>query len=319
VPNAFNYFNRSFINGFSSALQNYFINQNSTAMNFIGESFQLRNCDFQGFRRGFVRVQGGTGRKRLGNITVDGCLFYNCGAYEDNGTGYGYFDVDNNCATPTNIFANVVIRNSSFIDSPMKGLLCDDRTEAPNQGPEFNVTIENNTFVNFNTLGPSSNRGVLVFLRSPNNSRYTIKKNLFIIAPAVDEIPTNYISRGARFNSVPDRMYFDVDDNYSTDIYPGSGANFFTSEAFNDQVRGFGINNGDWNTAGLPGLEIQLGFPSISPGDLMDDPFPRGFLRTPEGHTHNIEGFYYKNTTEVKGHEIYTRNIGDPRWRKNVQ
>lgn len=72
-----------------AGLGNYFINQNSQAMPFALESFEIRNCSFRNMIRGWIRFQG-PNRKLMNKFIVDNCMFYDCGIYDNNGRGYSW-------------------------------------------------------------------------------------------------------------------------------------------------------------------------------------------------------------------------------------
>ena len=68
------------------------------------QSFELRNCSFQRMIRGFVRVQG-TNRKNFEKFIVENCLFYNCGYYDNAGSGYA--------CTP--LLIHYILQNQSIV------------------------------------------------------------------------------------------------------------------------------------------------------------------------------------------------------------
>ena len=87
---------------------------------------------------------------------------------------------------------------------------------------------------------------------------------------------------------------FDFADNYGTKGF------LFDSDNFNSNSTG-AMFHATLNPGGSTDAAIKLGATPILPEDLMIDP-DKGNLK-------------YKNTTAVTNSEIYTKNIGDPRWR----
>jgi len=316
VEHAYNFDNMDYVPGASTGLANYFINQSASAMNFSCDKFELRNCDFQGFHRGFIRFQGGNAQ-RFKEFNLDGILVYNCGAYDDTGRGYPVIAGTSNNANAC-LFANMTVRNSSFVDSPFDSFFSEPMNP-PNGWPEgdvWNVILENCTFLNFSTR--SESRVLFRLQYPPPYSKFTIKNNLFIICPAKGEAPDNYHSAGIHISRHPEGFQWDIANNYSTNVFPGTATSIFRHRAFNSSFESAGIDGGSYNIGGLPALEILLGSPSLAPEELMIDPYPLGFLRTKLGHKHNIEGLYYQNTERVRNHPIFTQKIGDPRWSKNI-
>lgn len=301
----------------SNGTGNYFINMYSNGMPVTLQSFEVRNCTFQRMVRGFVRVQG-SGRKNFEHFIVENCLFYNCGNYQSTGGGYPWVAGDS--STPkTNIFNDMVFRNNTFYDSPRASFFSSNNYDAAwPSNVKFNITLENNTFVNFSTRSASA----LFALRfMPTGSKYTIRKNLFIQtkkdgdARAMNLVGANDL-RG--INGLPALVELNIEQNYSTNTNLTNGQ-IFTAGAFSATSRGFG----QWwesNTPSRAEMETHLGSDGgISPTELMADPNPP--YPSPHDKMHlrdNLDGLYYNNTPKVRNHEIYKLGIGDPRWRKNV-
>src|SRR5690606_4435406 len=96
----------------------------------------------------------------------------------------------------------------------------------------WNVTIENNTFLNAFSI--SNGRFLVQHQNPPANSKYTIKKNLFIsVKAAGDDRP--FFQSGMDFRTYRPGLTFDIADNYSTSAKSANGAiTYFTSaEIFN--------------------------------------------------------------------------------------
>lgn len=309
APYARNYLENLAV-GKTSGTGNYFINQYSSAMPFVCESFEVRNCDFRRMRRGWVRIQG-PNRKYIEKIIVENCLFYDMGFYDNNGNGYQYFSGDGT-NDKSNIFNNVTVRNCSFIDSPLSQFMNESANRAWPASTKWNITLENNTFLNFNTR--ASGCKLFNMRYNPANSRFTVKRNLFIQTKSTGDTRNMYLSGMdiRNYNGV----VFDIEENYSTNTNLNNGQ-IFTSNGFNSTTQGAGYQGGVLNVKGLGETIVKLGTSPISPLDLMDDPNPIATSGV-DMHRHNMNGLYYKNTNAVKNHEIYINNIGDPRWRKNV-
>ena len=324
VPNWYNYDNRSYPQGGvlpppiamgGTGTPNYFINQDAQAMAFNAESFQLRNCDFQGMGRGFIRIQGAS-RKIIEKFVIDNCLIYNCGAYDDAGSGYPFIAGDG--TRHSNIFQNISITNTTIVSSPYGSIFGEGANPSGGwpAGYTWDVTFSNNTLINHSPR--SSGRPILALQNPPPNSKFTVHKNLIIICPSQGEDATNYYCAGMLVGTHPEGIIYDFFDNYSTDVFPGSSTNtsIFTSHPFNNLTTGAGTIG---NVHGATELEIKLGYPSISPWELMIDPYPAGRIRTPLGHKHNVpDGLYFRDNALVRSHPIVTREIGAPRWRERL-
>ena len=320
--NSFNYDNRSYIPGAGTGCANYFINQAATAMNFSCDKFEVRNCDFSGFIRGLIRTQGGNAQ-RFKEFTLDNILVYDCGLYGDAGGSYAMIAGAGNNPNAC-LFANMNIRNSSFIDCPFAHILLEAHNPSSGwpAGDVWNVTLEKCTFLNWNTRNASAY--VFYLQYPPQGSRFTIRDNLFIMCGAQGEGVRNYYNSGARIgthppNAATDKTW-DIANNYSTNVFPGTSSTIFTSYPFTlTSTGGAGMSSGNYNVGGSTALQILLGSPSISPQELMIDPYPLGYLRTQLGHKHNIGGLYYNNTETVKNHPIFVNEIGDPRWSAHLR
>ena len=317
-PFAYNYFTHPPIKAVSG---NYFVNQNSASMPFTCSKFELRNCSFQGMVRGFIRTQGSS-RQTIENITIDGCLFHDIGMYSSDGRGYPFITGDAKSPT-TNIFQNVVIKNNSFIGISYDHFLREQGNYDWAPYISWHVTIENNTFLNAFSI--TSGRYLLELRYPPANSTFTIKKNLFILVKKPDD-DRELNQSGMDFYSYRPGMSFDIADNYSTAPTSAdglttywSGDELFTRDPFSGVVKGAGYNGGELNVGGLEATKVITGPTPIAPENLMVDPYPKGkkvgTTWDPDSHIYNVNGLKFKNTSEVQNHPIYTKGIGDPRWR----
>lgn len=272
---------------------NYFFNQSSSAMEFELEALEVENCEFTGMRRGWFRTQGSQ-QKVINNWTVNNCYFHDNGYRDAKGGGYSFFRGDGSSPN-TNIFKNVKLTNSTFVDCGMNYLFDENSggvSYAWIGNPVWNITVDNCTFVNFNTL--SSRKRIFSLEGAPINSTIRCRKNLFILTTnrLAQLNPRNNYSAGMYVKSRP--FTFDFADNYGTKGF------LFDSDNFNSNSTG-AMFHATLNPGGSTDAAIKLGATPILPEDLMIDP-DKGNLK-------------YKNTTTVTNSEIYTKNIGDPRWR----
>ncbi len=304
----------------SNGTGNYFINMYSNGMPVTLQSFEIKDCTFQRMIRGFVRVQG-TKRKIFSNFLVDGCLFYNCGFYDNNGRGYAWIAGDG--ASPqSNIYANMIFRNNTFYDSPRTSFFNDNGKNLDwLESVSYNITLENNTFVNFSTR--SSGRNIFDLRYLPSGSKITVKKNLFIQTRSNGDNRNLYFQGMdiRQINGTAQEITFDIADNYSSSCESGRQAldKIFTGGAFSatkNSAGAFGkFKPGIIN--GTTELKIKVGATPITPTELMKSPNPP--YLSPAENMHqidNLDGLYFNKTDKVLNHEIYQLGIGDPRWRQ---
>ncbi|WP_196941350.1 hypothetical protein [Sphingobacterium pedocola] len=320
LPLAVNFFNQSLYPG-KSINGNYFINQHSASMPFTCSRLETRNCNFQGMVRSWFRTQG-SNRQVIENIIIDNCLFHDAGMYDTNGRGYPLI-TGAAVSVATNIFNNVVIKNNSFIGISWDQLVRENANLAWASSVVWNVTIENNTFLN--AFSVSNGRFLIQHQNPPANSTYTVKKNLFISVKATGDNRDFYQS-GMDFRTYRPGLSFDIADNYATSAKSAnnavtyySSAEIFNNQPFSHASRGAGFNNGVLNAGGLEATKVTTGPTPIAPENLMVDPYPKGKKVganwDTNAHLYNLNGLRYKNTPEVLNHPIYTEGIGDPRWR----
>ena len=301
--------------GDGAATGNYFINMYSGGMAVSIESFEVRNCSFQRMVRGWIRVQG-PNRKTFDKFLVEGCVFYNCGYYDTNGSGYNWVHGDDAHAK-TNLYKNITFRNNTFYDSPRGSLILGRSTLLDWQDNiQWNITLENNTFVNFSTR--STGRYILNTQRVPGGSTITINNNLFVQTKKDGDERRMYLSgMDVRYIMGSGQVTYYIKDNYSTNTNLTNNQ-IFTQNAFNATSNAAGARPNDCYY-GRDELIVKLGATGISPAELMADPNPPN----PQGHKDmherdNLDGLYFNNTDKVRNHEIYKLGIGDPRWAVNV-
>lgn len=307
---------------------NYFLNMNSQGLAFNMNELAITNCTFSGLTRGFIRFQG-PNRETIENLIVDNCVFYDCGPYDTNGRGYAWFAGPGNNYN-SNFYMNLQITNNSFIDCPKHAFVSENEDLAWPTGTTWNITIENNTFINLSTRSSSSGHGLLLETRyAPIGSKFTCRKNLFVLVRAGDNDPRTLYMRGMRLQT-PAGYDFDFSDNYATEVPQWTTSNLtdglFTNYPFSNSSTGAGYDNGANNAGGYDETVIKFGNNvngneddavgySLTPEELFQDPAPLAIDGYKDMHRHNVDGFYYNNTSHVTNHPIYTKNIGDQRWK----
>jgi hypothetical protein len=316
---AYNYLERAAFNA-GSGIGNYFINQYSQAMAFSLDAFEIRNCNFSKFIRGWIRTQG-PNRKTISNFLIDNCLFYDSGVYDNNGRGYSWVDSDSN-HNYGNLFNNFSMTNCTFVDSPRHDLLLERDNLAWPASVTYNINVSNNTFVNFSSR--SKDRILFDFDYLPANSSITCKNNLFVMVRYDDSDTRTLYQSGMDVRQNFETTKFDFADNYST-IAPADGLSrtdgLFTSYPFSATNRGAGYGNGAYNVGGLEATRIKQGADGgLTPEELFVNPKPKARNGDdPNMYRYDLDGFYYQNTDKVRNSEIYQKGIGDPRWRTNVK
>ena len=165
---------------------------------------------------------------------------------------------------------------------------------------QYNITLENNTFVNFSTR--STGRQIFSLRYLPGGSKITVKKNLFIQTKK-DGDARNLYMEGMDIRQINGSgiITFDIQQNYSTNANLINGS-IFSASAFSASKNSAGF----WassNIAGKAELDVHLGTVGISPTDLMTDPNPPYASPDPNMHeVSNLNGLYYKNTDAVRNH-----------------
>lgn len=299
---------------------NYFANMYSMGMAVSFQSFEIYDCTFQGQIRGFLRTQG-PNRKTFERIQIENCIFYNSVDYQNSGGGYNWFHGDGALAK-CNVFNDFIFRNNTIYDSPHGSFITNnkDNFDWP-VNIAYHFTIENNTFINFETQG-----GAKIFdMRNvPSGTTIKFQKNLFIMTKDPSD------KRSMKSQAIDLRkvngsgvITYDFKDNYSTNVfYTNEGeirtnGSIFTS-GFNASKNNAGYN---FNISGTEELEMHLGDAQdpegISPTELMRNPNPPNHDGSPLKHRGiNLDNLYYNNTDKVRNSAIYRLGIGDPRWRQ---
>ena len=314
--------------GIGAVTANYWANNLSGTLPFEYESIECHNCTFQGAIRGFFRAQGNA-KKVINKIVFDNCVFMNLGMYNANGMDYRFIHGELNNAED-NIAKDIQITNNTFYDctlshmvSPIKDKVVDFPADV-----NWSIRIENNTFINLSTRAGRP----FINLRSfPGGSRFTFKRNLICLAK--DDADNRPLKQGGidlrPVISGDGSAYFDVRDNYSTGCLEKhmKDDGIFDSGALSSEKNSFGYY------AGLGMLDpsetaedliVRVGSTPLRSDELFADPNPKYHATGADdsySKMHWIDPttiwsrLQYKNDLKVTTHEIYTKNIGDQRWK----
>ncbi len=329
VHRYYNYMDQSGIDGNPQLTisANYFMNMYSQGLGFTMGELKISNCTFSGMVRGFIRFQG-PNREIIQKLTVENCVFYDCGQYDTNGRGYSWF-AGPGTNKNSNFFQNLTVRNCSFLDCSRHAFVSENANLNWPSSTTWNVTIENNTFVNLAPRSSSSSHGIMFETRyCPKNSWFTVRNNLFVqVCKGDDDDRTLYL-RGMRIDTKV--LTFDIADNYATTVPNWRDEplldGLFTNYAFSDTSNGAGYQSGALNLGGYDETMIKFGDNcngnepdaigyQLTPEDLFVNPQPLAKNGYKDMHRHDVDGFYYRDTETVRNHPIYTKDIGDPRWK----
>lgn len=315
-PDALNY--GAIAGGSGSSYGNYFVNCNVNHGPFVLESLNIEGCTFQGIIRGFVRMQGVV-KTEIKSINCDGNLFYNCGYYSPTGSGYGWFYSDR--GECHNIYSDFRFVNNTIYDSPNSSLVSSgNRRYTLGADVKWNITIEHNTFINFSTR--KTGLCMINMRYVPAGSHFSVQRNLFALAKHSDTDSRTLYNCGADIRTSD--ITYEIKDNYSTGCLDSHLVDdgIFTSAAFSATRSSFGAFP-DGNLGTADDLKVKVGSTPLKTDELFANPNPpydqvEGAY-SPNDHKapENImEALKYKQTPEVLNHEIYTKNIGDQRWKK---
>ncbi|MCM1077130.1 MAG: right-handed parallel beta-helix repeat-containing protein [Bacteroides sp.] len=327
VPLAQNYNDQEA--GIGNACGNYFANMYSSGLAVTFTSLQIKNCTFQGFIRGFLRVQGSK-RKAFQNILIENNVFWNCMNYNNKAQGYCWIASDGNPATGTsNVFNHCVVRNNTICDCPNNSFFNDNNKSLPwPSSVKWNIEFDHNTIINFNTVTASAIFGMRYI---PTGSQYKITNNLFVVAKdPSDERTTNFaIADFRQVNGTPTEIFFEVHDNYgmSWDPTRQEDDKVFTSMGLSSssntvgKFKDYSFNGGEPGSAMHPDndLIVRVGSYPLLPTELMPkvNPTPQSADKAANTmkHRRNVLDLYYDASSKVTEHEIYQKNIGDYRWK----
>jgi hypothetical protein len=338
--------------GIGGAIGNYFMNMYSNGMGSIVEEIRVKNCSFQNLVGGFYRVQANYG-VRIKNFIVDNVDFYNGGYYNDGGRRYNYFHANPEANPTINIWENFIMRNCTIYDNPL-GYLFNHNKNQDIDWPEdlhYNITLENNTFVNFNTC--SAGNSMLFNLRwIPGGSSFTLKRNLFVLTRQPNDEMRTMVQAGCDIRTINGSglVSLDFEDNYSTNDNLTATQRTIgeetveISEIFSNTASAFGFTGKNtfgaipdevitWGPAGRDGLTVKVA--DISATDLMVQPNPPHILgdgtfnhydhmedgidgtitnvdySTRKGYVSGMVDLHFKNFDNV----LVEKGIGAPKWR----
>lgn len=304
---------------------NYFANMYSNGMGVTFDSFEVYDCTFQRMIRGFIRVQGSK-TKQFKKMIIDSSIFMNCGYYDNNGRGYAWIAGDGSSAK-SNIFMDMRFTNNTFYDSPRTCMFTDNGNNlAWGADIAYNITLENNTFINFSTR--SSGRKLFDLRYLPGGSKITVKKNLFVLTKDASD-KRNLYNEGMDIRTVggSGQITFDIADNYSVGYNDKTCQldGIFTSGAFSASKNSAGafLKATPGVIQGEQELKVKVGNHPLKATDLFNAPNPPYTQHDPTAANKNdhmapadiYNALKYKHTTDVTTHEIYLLGIGDPRWR----
>lgn len=313
---------------------NYFLNMYSQGLGFTLTNLKVTNCTFSGLTRGFIRFQG-PNRQLIENLIVDNCVFHDCGPYDTNGRGYSWL-AGPGTNKNSNFYQNLEFTNNTLIDCPKHALVTENSNLAWPSGTTWNITIANNTFINFSPRSSSSSHGLMFETRyAPSGSTFACYKNLFVMVRKGDSDGRNLYMRGMRLTSSLGYT-FNFYDNYATTVPDWTTSNLtdglFTNYAFSISSSGAGYMSGAFNYPDNGGDgygETQIKFGDnvngneeddsvgyeLTPEELFKDPQPLATDGYVKMHLHNIDGLYYNtSSSKVMAHPIVTKRIGDCRW-----
>ena len=320
-PKAFNQGDN--VAGLGTPAGNYFFNMYSNGMAVTLDSLVIENCTFKRMVRGFIREQG-VNYKVWNHVIIKNNLIYDCGYYNNGAGGYCFID-GSGTNNESNLYNDMKIIGNTFYDSPYPTLIKEQTTLNWKAGP-WNISIENNTFINFNTR---ANGALVKMVGMPNGSVYNVKNNLFVLCkkPGDQRVLQMWGSQIDDTQSLDDgtkaHVTLNFDNNWSTNNdLSGTPPCIFSSNKWTSESNGFQllVSNGHATLNGT--LDVQVA--DISATDLMVQPCPPHVASSAdERNMHRADALdgtatsefnvnlYFKNTDN----DIYRNNVGDPRWR----
>lgn len=333
---------RNIGDGSKVVTNSYFMNMYSKGMGSTVEEISLKNCSFQGIVGGFYRVQANYG-VRIKNFIIDNVDFYNGGYYSTSGRRYNWFHANPEANVNINIWENFVMKNCTIYDNPL-GYMFNHNKQQTIEWPadlHYNITLENNTFINLNTCN-AGNSMIFNTRWIPGGSTFTVKRNLFVLTRDDNDTERTMVQAGCDIRTIngSGTVTLDFEDNYSTNDNLTSGQIWSnTSSAFDyTQKNTFGslAKNYDvtWGKAGAEGLTVKVA--DISAKDLMVQPNPPHKLdpSNPNHYDHVCDGIdgtvtnvdkeirsdykpgmvdlHFKNFNNV----LVEKSVGAPKWRQ---
>lgn len=333
---------RNIGDGSKVVTNSYFMNMYSKGMGATVEEISLKNCSFQGIVGGFYRVQANYG-VRIKNFIIDNVDFYNGGYYSTSGRRYNWFHANPEANVNINIWENFVMKNCTIYDNPL-GYMFNHNKQQTIEWPadlHYNITLENNTFINLNTCN-AGNSMIFNTRWIPGGSTFTVKRNLFVLTRDDNDTERTMVQAGCDIRTIngSGTVTLDFEDNYSTNDNLTNGQIWSnTSSAFDyTQKNTFGslAKNYDvtWGKAGAEGLTVKVA--DISAKDLMVQPNPPHKLdpSNPNHYDHVCDGIdgtvtnvdkeirsdykpgmvdlHFKNFNNV----LVEKSVGAPKWRQ---
>ncbi len=309
--------------GSGAAQGNYFANMYSNGMAVSFDSFKVIDCTFQRMVRGFIRVQGSK-TKVFKNITVDGCAFYNCGYYDNNGRGYAWFAGDGSSAS-SNIYQDVVFTNNTIYDSPRTCLFTDNGKDlAWGDDVSYHFTFNNNTLINYSTR--STGRYIFDLRFLPSGSTITCEDNLFVLAADdSDQRTLNFGGMDIRTINGAGNVRFDIRNNYLLGCRDGHNKpdGIFTGGAFSAKKNSAGAFvdlAAPWGvTYGEEELPLKYIDNFWKATDLFTNPNPPYKAHNPsapnaDDHAAPADFWNALRYKVTSGNAIVDKKIGDQRW-----
>lgn len=298
----------------------YFMNMYSEGMGALVEKLSIKNCSFQGIVGGFYRVQANYG-VRIKEFTIDNCDFYNGGYYNADGRRYNWFHANPEANNKINIWEKFTMNNCTIYDNPLGYMFNHNKSDAVDWPYDlhYNITLTNNTFVNFNTC-KVGNSHFFNLKYIPGGSSFTVKRNLFVLTRQEGDDLRNMVQAGCYIQTVngEETVYLDFEDNYSTNDYlfgevkDGEGNVTKAGQIFSNTSTAFDFTNKNtfgamsknynviWGTVtdgegskteaeGMSGLTVLVA--PIAAKDLMVQPNPPHKLSaTPDHYDHICDG-----------------------------
>lgn len=307
--------------GEGTSTGNYVFNTYSTSQDLDIKSLTVQNCTFKRMIRGFLRVQSNN-VKQIHKLTVDNCLFSDCGYYDKNGRGYAWFAGDG--ANPkSNIFEDLTFSNNTIYDSPRTAFVTDnDKNLAYPESVKWNIKIYNNTFFNFSTR--TTGRNFFQTRYVPAGSHFGFERNLIVQAAADNDNRPLYLG-GADIRETDRAFTYTIKDNYSVASRAANQGNdkVFNAQAFTSSKNSFGkypdyrlnCETSDLVVKQLKNTDGSI----ITPDALFNNPNPpyTSYDADKPNHLDHVapaeimEALKYKTIPAI----ITEKNIGDPRWR----
>lgn len=335
----------------------YFMNMYSNGMGSIVEKLQVKNCSFQGLVGGFYRVQANYG-VRIKNFVVDNVDFYNGGYYSAGGRRYNWFHANPEANPKINIWENFVMRNCTIYDNPLGYMFNHNKQQSVEWADDlhYNITLENNTFVNFNTCGVGNS---LFFNMRwiPGGSSFTLKRNLFVLTRQENDELREMVQAGCDIRTINgnETVYLDFEDNYSTNDYlfgatedkegqifsnTASAFDFTGKNTFGAMSKNYEViwaNGTKTEEEGMAGLTVLVA--PIKSTDLMVQPCPPHILSADANHYDHMEDgidgtatnpdinirpgysggmvdLHFKASAKTSDNVLYAKGIGAPKWRE---